>query len=173
MGAMDQGANHTSGRWSTLPRTLTFVFWGNRVLLLKRSATRRVFPGRFNGLGGHVERHEDILTSAVREVQEESGLVVDRIWLHAIHNIDSGEKGGILLFVFVAECDDPDPLITSNEGTLHWVPIDQLEELDLVEDLPHQLASIAAARNARLLQFAHVSYDAHDRIQIRVNVEFP
>ncbi|PJF37889.1 MAG: hypothetical protein CUN55_19790, partial [Phototrophicales bacterium] len=62
MGANEQGANVTSGRWLTIPRTLCFIFNGDDVLLMKRSPHRRVFPNCYNGVGGHIERDEDPYT---------------------------------------------------------------------------------------------------------------
>jgi len=62
MGAKDQGADATAGRWLVIPRTLCFVTHGDDVLLLKRAGHKRVYPGLYNGVGGHLERDEDPLT---------------------------------------------------------------------------------------------------------------
>ncbi|MCY4072385.1 MAG: NUDIX domain-containing protein, partial [Chloroflexi bacterium] len=102
MGARQQGADATQHRWLTMPRTLSFVINGDDVLMLKRDAGKRVFPNQYNGLGGHVERDEDVRSSALREIEEESGLSVHSLRLRSIHNIDAGEASGILLFVFTA-----------------------------------------------------------------------
>ncbi|MEL6271862.1 MAG: hypothetical protein AAFR22_18795, partial [Chloroflexota bacterium] len=51
MGAKEQGADATQGRWLVIPRTLCFVLNGDDVLLMKRAAHRRVFPNRYNGAG--------------------------------------------------------------------------------------------------------------------------
>src|SRR5262245_52850594 len=72
MGAVEQGANATQNRWLTIPRTLCFVLNGNDVLLMKRAPHKRVFPNRYNGVGGHIERDEDPLASARREIKEET-----------------------------------------------------------------------------------------------------
>ncbi len=78
MGSHDQGADATAGRWLTIPRTLSFVTHGEEVLLLKRGPHRRVFPNKYNGVGGHLERDEDPLSGAIREIWEETGLEVRR-----------------------------------------------------------------------------------------------
>ncbi|MBZ0291862.1 MAG: NUDIX domain-containing protein [Anaerolineae bacterium] len=101
MGATEQGADATDNRWLTIPRTLCFVVNGDDILLMKRSPHKRVFPNRYNGLGGHIERDEDPLTSARREILEEAGIAVDSIEMRAVYNIDSGAATGIILFVFV------------------------------------------------------------------------
>ena len=97
MGAKEQGAGFSDGRWLALPRTLSFVLNGDDVLLMKRAAHKRVFPNRYNGLGGHIERDEDPFSAALREIEEESGLQVHSLRLRSIHNIDAGGETGVIL----------------------------------------------------------------------------
>lgn len=166
MGANEQGANAIQNRWLTIPRTLSFVLNGDDVLLMKRAAHKRIFPNRYNGLGGHIERNEDPLTSARREIREESGLDVRDVRLKAIYNIDAGETTGIVLFVFTAASDSRE--VTANsEGTLHWVGRGEVYDLDLVEDLPLLLPRILTMPSGDPPLFIHVSYDENDRIQMR------
>lgn len=167
MGAEQQGADATAGRWLTIPRTLCFVFNGDDVLLMKRAAHKRVFPNQYNGLGGHIERHEDPYSGAMREIYEESGLTVRDVRLRSIHHIDAGAETGILLFVFTAHSDSRDLHTDNPEGTLHWVALDEVNRLDLVEDLPLILPRIMALSDDDAPLFAHVSYDENDEIQMR------
>lgn len=164
MGAKEQGADATQGRWLTIPRTLCFVLNGDDILLMKRAAHKRVFPNKYNGLGGHIERDEDPYTSAQREILEEAGLTVDRLDLRAVYNIDTGEATGIVLFVFVGFSSSRD-VVANREGTLHWVPRGDVLSLDLVEDLPHILPRVLNAVDTPC--FVHVSYDADDQIVMR------
>jgi 8-oxo-dGTP diphosphatase len=167
LGAKEQGAHVTEGRWMTSVRTLTFVLHGGDVLLMKRSATKRIFPNRYNGLGGHIERDEDPYTSALREVKEESGLDVSDLRLRGVYNIDSGDATGIVLFIFTARALTASLAHDCDEGTLHWVPVDQALTLDLVEDLPLILPRVLAMQADDVSFFAHVSYDDADRLVLR------
>jgi 8-oxo-dGTP diphosphatase len=168
MGAVEQGANATQNRWLTIPRTLCFVLHGDDVLLMKRAPHKRVFPNRYNGVGGHIERDEDPLSSARREIREETGLDVSDVRLCAVYNIDAGEATGIFLLVFTAQSASRD--VTANsEGTLHWIPRGDVYSLDLVEDLPHILPRILAMQPTDQPLFFHVSYDDADLIQMRFN----
>jgi 8-oxo-dGTP diphosphatase len=167
MGAKQQGADARAGRWLTMPRTLSFVMNGDAVLLMKRAAHRRVFPNQYNGLGGHIERNEDIYSSALREIAEESGLAAHSLQLRGIHNIDAGGDSGIMLFVFTAISETKALLQGSPEGELEWIPKDRVFELDLVEDLPELLARIFAQDDDQPPYYAHVSYDLCDRIVLR------
>lgn len=168
MGAQAQGAAATNGRWLTISRTLCFVFNGDDVLLMRRAPNRRVFPNRYNGVGGHIERGEDALTCARREIAEETGLAVQGLRLCAVYNIDTGEDTGITLFVFTA-WSQTRAVVANDEGTLHWVGRAESLTLDLVEDLPHLLPRLFALPNdaepgRTLPYFVHVHYDEADQM---------
>lgn len=166
MSAAEQGADVTEGRWLVMPRTLSFVRNADDVLLMKRGPHRRVFPNRFNGLGGHVERGEDVLAGARREIFEESGLRIAELRLCAVVNVDAGSPTGILLFVFTGFSDTRE-VKESDEGTLHWIPIARIGELDLVEDLPLLLPRVLSLGPNDAPIFLHTSYDEADRLVIR------
>ncbi len=169
MGANQQGADATKGRWLTIPRTLCFVLNGDDVLLMKRAPTRRVFPNQYNGVGGHIERNEEPLTGAIREIREETGLDVRDVRLRAVYNIDAGQETGIVLFVFTAWSDSREAVADEREGTLHWIPREAVLDYDLVEDIPHILPRVLAMGDADAPLFVHVSYDENDAIQMRFN----
>lgn len=167
MGANEQGADATEGRWVTIPRTLSFIFHNDDVLLMKRASHRRVFPNQYNGVGGHIERDEDPSTGAIREIKEETGLDIQNVLLRGVHHIDAGaSQSGILLFVFTANSDSRDVSGDDSEGTLHWINQNDIMSLDLVEDLPLILARILRMTSDDKPYFAHVSYDQNDQIQI-------
>jgi 8-oxo-dGTP diphosphatase len=166
MGASEQGANATEGRWLVIPRTLCFILNGNDVLLMKRASHKRVFPNRYNGVGGHIERNEDPLTSARREIKEETGLIVHDLHLCAVYNIDANQETGVALFVFTALCDTR-TVIANNEGTLHWIPRHSVLQFDLVDDLPFILPQILEMQSDSPPMFVHVGYDEDDCIRMR------
>lgn len=166
MGAKEQGASEITGRWMVIPRTLIFVVHGDDVLLMKRAPHKKVFPNQYNGLGGHIEAYEDPYAGAIREMKEESGLMVEKMSLVATHHVFTGGNNGILLFVFVATSSHRNFVSDDAEGTLHWIPIQDIRNYDLVEDLFLILPKYLLHQgNAPL--FAYVSYDDQDQIQIR------
>ena len=137
------------------PRTLTFLLNGDDILLIQRSPDAHLFPGMFNGVGGHIERGENVLSAAQREVHEETGLDVRDLTLRCLLHVDEGaDCPGVLVFVFVGHVQQRD-VIESSEGTLHWVPINRIKELNRMPDLPPILSRILAVPTSTSPIFAH------------------
>jgi len=167
MGREDQGVNVSRQRYQVIPRTLCFVTHGGKVLLLLGGPQKRLWAGRYNGLGGHVEPGEDIYSSALREVREEAGLDVRDVRLRCVVHADAGDPAvGILFFVFTATAESED-VRPSDEGTLHWVPVNALPVEHMAEDLPVLLPKVLSMAPADPPLFAAYSYDDHDRLMIR------
>ena len=101
MGQADQKI--IADRYQVFPRTLCFITHGNDVLLLRGAPDKRIWPYKYNGVGGHVRSDEDVLTAARREVREETGLRVHDLRLRGVINIPVNvQDRGVLLFVFTA-----------------------------------------------------------------------
>jgi len=170
MGRSDQGVRASAGRYAVIPRVLVFVFNCADVLLLKGAPTKRIWANRYNGVGGHVEAHEDVYSAAARETREETGLDPQDLALRGVVNIDvgpadDGSHTGILMFVFSASSDRRE-VRPSGEGTLEWVPLDRLAKYDVVDDLPAILQRIRSAAPSDPPFFARYAYDDADRLQI-------
>ncbi len=153
-------------RYTVIPRTLIFITRGDQVLLLRGSPQKRIWANKYNGIGGHVERDEDIYTAALREVHEETALEVEQLRLAGLINIDGDQPAGIMLFVFTATSRSGEP-IPSEEGTLEWIARHQLAQIDLVEDLPTILPrALDLPPNAPPF-YAHYHYDEQERLIIQ------
>ena len=168
---MEQGVNEVAGRWLTIPRTVAFVRNGDDVLMLRRSDDSRIYPGRYNGVGGHLKRDEDPLSGMRREILEETGLQVKQLRLRALYNIDSGGPQGVLLFVFTCQSPSRELCPTTPEGVLRWVPRHDLLSLPLVEDLPQMLPRVLDMAPDAPPFFVHSGYDHDDRLRLRIASE--
>lgn len=133
------------GCYTVIPRTLVFLRHAEAVLLLRGAPTKRLWAGRYNGLGGHLEPDESLLGGALREIEEEAGIppaAVSNLQLRALINL-SGTPHGVLLAVFVGWVTTT-AVSESAEGTLAWLPVHDLHTIDLVDGdqlLPRLLAT--------------------------------
>jgi 8-oxo-dGTP pyrophosphatase MutT (NUDIX family) len=139
-----QGQRIDENRYTVIPRTLSFLLHENEVLLIRLHEDRPDWSGLLNGVGGHIEQGEDPLGAARREIYEETGLIPSKLKLCGVVIIDSGDRTGIALYVFVGETDGGQP-IAGPEGTPIWLSLQALDQHRLVEDipilLPHALSS--------------------------------
>ena len=89
--------------------------------------------GKFNGVGGKLERDEDVASGMIREIREETGLEVLSMRLRGtLAWADFGpKKEDWLAFVFVVDAFRGEPFARNEEGTLSWRPIDALESLPM------------------------------------------
>ncbi len=162
MPASEQGS--AAGRYTLIPRTLIFLTRGKRVLLLKGAAHKRLWANRYNGVGGHVERGEDILRSAQRELLEETGLSAG-LWLCGVITVDTGPNPGIGIFILRGEADEGEAT-PSEEGTLEWVDSAAISRLPLVEDLYILLPRVLQLRRGDAPLIGHYDYDAEGKMRV-------
>lgn len=131
-------------RFQLIPRTLIFIQQGERILLLRGSESKTRWAGMYNGIGGHVESGEDLLEAAQREFREETGFEAPDLRLAGVLTIDVGSNPGVGIYIFWGEIGTTTRTFEltqagSEEGSLEWVNIRDLDQYPLVEDLPELL----------------------------------
>ncbi|HVC35932.1 MAG TPA: NUDIX hydrolase [Candidatus Dormibacteraeota bacterium] len=105
-----------------------------KILILRRSPTDPLHPGRLDFPGGSVEPNESISRAAVREIAEEVGLQVDQKTLSLVYSMTAppNDKGHIIhRFLFCAKAPEG-PISLSYEHDKYWwqTPDKILEDFD-------------------------------------------
>jgi 8-oxo-dGTP diphosphatase len=154
-------------RYSVIPRVLVFVFKDDEVLLIKGASNKRIWAGKYNGIGGHVERDESVVEAAMRELKEEAGITKCDLWLSEIVSVDVEKSKGVCLFVYKGIYSDG-KIQVSQEGEIKWVNINSISSLPIVEDLPVLLSRVIKHEKNAPVLYARSFYDD----QMRLITEF-
>jgi len=129
-------------------RTRVLLVAGSKVLIMKGW----INDGSWNLPGGGLHKNEGPLDGAVREVGEETGLILDPTGLHYMGTAEFRRAG--LRFTYHMYCGTADDSIAlklqrHEIAELHWVEIAALDTMPLSQEVRHTLE---AARFKRLLQ---------------------
>jgi 8-oxo-dGTP diphosphatase len=161
-----EGQRLQPDRYSVVPRTLCFLLNEDQILLQKIAEERGSWGGKFNGVGGHIERGENPLSAARREILEETGANPDSLELCGVVIIDTQVTPGISLYIYVGELGDLISPPPTEEGRLDWVPLTQVYDLPLVEDLPILLPKVLEANKIKKPFSANYTYDTEGALTI-------
>ena len=82
--------------------------------------------------GGHIEPGESIVDAVVREMKEETGLMIKSPRLCGVKQFPI-EGGRYIVFLFETDQFEG-KVVDSDEGEMHWVKISELLNVNLVDD---------------------------------------
>jgi 8-oxo-dGTP diphosphatase len=110
--------------WRPVERaTLMLVICGGRILLIHKK--RGLGAGKFNGPGGRIEPGETPYEAAMREVEEELGIIPSGVRLAGELQFQFVDGHGIHGYVFVASQFQGEPRET-DEAVPFWFSLDAI-----------------------------------------------
>lgn len=107
---------------------------GNSVLMVHRNARADdQHYGKYNGLGGKLESHEDVVSGMQRELREEANIEATELTLRGTISWPGFGKNGEdwLGFIFLITGWTGTPLEQNPEGSLEWIPRSAIMDLNL------------------------------------------
>jgi 8-oxo-dGTP diphosphatase len=116
-----------------------------RVLMIHRNAREGdQHLGKYNGLGGKLDPHEDVVAGMRREIHEEAGIDCETLDLRGTISWPGFGKGGEdwFGFIFLVTRWHGEPLERNPEGTLEWIDVGRILDLPLWEGDRHFLPLI-------------------------------
>lgn len=106
-----------------------FLRWQDEVILIKRGMHKKYGPGKWAGVGGHIEQSEinSPITACFREIEEETGILpaqienLDMRYFVLLKNQDSLHS----IYYFTGTLKEKCALRDTSEGTLHWINLQE------------------------------------------------
>lgn len=156
-------------RHIVVPRVLCFIFNKDSVLMLKASKEKDWY-GYYEPPGGHIEKGEDVISAAEKEIYEETGLRVSNTKLAGIIHVSGFFGKEIMLFV-TKSFTNKAILSSSHEGEAVWIKLSMINKISLIEDTKPMLEKIMTMKKGEI--FVGTSeFDGKDKLNsfnIKVN----
>ena len=130
-----------------------FIRPDGTVLLGLRAPSKKVWPGHWDTIGGHVEEGESLDEALIREIREETGVTATRFRLIATVRERQPERYGDALHHVYAVTDwhGGEPAKVCDEHTeLKWFGVSEMRSLKNIVDPDYpRFAEIAMAEKDR------------------------
>ncbi len=114
--------------------SLIYIRKEGKTLMLRRDKKdAELHQYRYNGVGGKFEEGESPEACAIREIREETGLKANSL-VYRGHLTFPYFDDEVDWLVFVYECFDFEgDIIESDEGSLHWIPDEDIMNINIYE----------------------------------------
>ena len=91
--------------------------------------------GKYNGLGGHLEPFEDIAAGMLREIKEEASIDVTAMQFRGTVNWTGfgPNSESWIAVIFLITAFQGTPSLKNDEGSLEWVPVEDIMNLPIYE----------------------------------------
>lgn len=122
--------------------TLGYIEWNGCYLMLYRNKKNNdPNEGKWIGIGGHIEKDETPDDCFVREVREETGIELNSFTKRGVVDFVSDSAENERMHLYTASVNSSN-FSECNEGTLKWIPKDEILKLNLWEGDKHFLVPL-------------------------------
>jgi 8-oxo-dGTP diphosphatase len=136
--------------------TVNALIWSKgKVLLLKRSANKKLDPGVYSGIGGKVEPGEDFYSALLREIKEETGLTeFESIKPFSItqHPYPPTKAEWVNVY-FNVQIKEQVKIAPSDDGEYYWKDPKEVDSLPMVTDLKEYIKILVKNPDAFIFGF--------------------
>jgi 8-oxo-dGTP pyrophosphatase MutT (NUDIX family) len=113
-----------------------------KFLMMKRKFEIDIHPGKWNFPGGKIEKDEEPVDAALRELEEEAGLKGEMIRSGEPFVLDT-EDGKFKIHPFLILVDG-EPELNSEHLDSNWIEPDELDDFETVDGLKEDLERVGA-----------------------------
>lgn len=114
--------------------TLCYIQKDNCYLMLHRiKKSQDINEGKWIGVGGKFEADETPEECLLREVKEETGLTLSTYQYRGLLTFINSQCETEYIFLYTADAYEGTLTSDCGEGILKWVPVEQIDQLDLWE----------------------------------------
>lgn len=110
-----------------------------KILILKRGNKVRTYKGRWAGISGYLEKNEEPIERAIKEIEEETGLKRDEISfvrkINPVHFFDEKENVEWKVHPFLFETIKDKIEIDWEHVDYRWIDVEEIDKYDTVPKL--------------------------------------
>lgn len=129
---------------------MCLIYKDNKILVQER--TKKDWPG-ITFPGGHVNKGEDIISSVIREVKEETGLTISNPILCGIEEYKNNDKCDRYIAFLFKTNKFKGKLKSSKEGKVYWMDIKEFKKAELSLDLDIMYKIMTSANLSDLIYY--------------------
>lgn len=140
-----------------------FLTIGNELLLMHRAENRKIAPGMWSAVGGHLEPFEinEPKSACLREIKEETGVsaeIIKNLNLRYISVRNTGDEIRIN-YIFFGELEFKTSMIECEEGTLHFVEVNKAIDLPMTFSIKEVIKHWKNNKNSDNIFMATINSD--------------
>jgi 8-oxo-dGTP diphosphatase len=162
-------------RYTVVPRVLVFVFKNDKLLMMKYSGKGENMNQEktdrkdiHNCIGGHIEKGENVIETAIKEAREEAGIKLFNPKVKGIINVNGFSGKNIMNFIIASTTND-EPISSSLEGELVWIKKDELKNINIFEDIIPILEKLLILRDGEMF-VGNAAFDGKFKL-LNLNLE--